>query len=67
MTEEELDAWRQFHLLYPIDDFHRIHRPAAVIASAFGGKYEAAIDFLQPKPKSRRPLKPVEVIRPRKE
>jgi len=29
---------------------HRYHRPAALVASAWGGKYQQAIDFLAPAP-----------------
>ncbi len=46
----ELDGWRSFYELYPFDDLHRFHRPAAVIGTAFGGKYESIIGFLAPSP-----------------
>jgi len=49
MTEAEFQNWVEFHLESPIDDFNRIHRPAALIARTFGGgdigKY---LDWLQP-------------------
>lgn len=58
----------EFDKVNPISDRRRIYGPAALIASAFGGKFEAALNFLLPKPKQQaRPLKPVEVIRTRKE
>lgn len=37
MTMPEFLAWWEFHQMWPIDDLHRIHRPAAVIASSSAG------------------------------
>lgn len=37
MTRVEFKAWRDFYKLWPFDDFHRFHRPAALIASSLGG------------------------------
>lgn len=70
MTLAEFNAWIEFDKVHPITDRKRIYGPAALVAASFGGvKFDAALDFLNPKPKSsRRPLKPVEVIRvPKKE
>lgn len=48
MPFSEFEAWRVYHHLYPIDDFHRIHRPAAMVAAAFGGQLHARLKWLQP-------------------
>lgn len=56
MTHAELEAWREFHLVNPIDDHHRIYRPAALMAAAFvSGKdkdnaVQGYLDWLEPKP-----------------
>lgn len=45
----EFEAWMEFYRLYPFDDYHRFHRPAALIASRFGnGDIVPYLDFLQP-------------------
>lgn len=52
----ELETWREFYVLYPFDDMHRFHRPAAMVASSHPGMkdIQQAIDgrlkWLQPKP-----------------
>jgi hypothetical protein len=33
-------------MLFPFDDEHRYHRPAALIASAWGGKFKEQLEFL---------------------
>ena len=49
MSRSEFLAWAQFYKLFPFDDFHRFHRPAAMIASAVGGGSMAErLDWLQP-------------------
>lgn len=50
MPAADIDGFRAFFELYPFDDLHRYHRPAALIASAFGGKYEDRLGFLAPSP-----------------
>lgn len=50
MPQRELQGWREFFVLYPFDDRHRYHIPAAMIAAAWGGKYEERIEFLSPRP-----------------
>lgn len=51
MTRAEFLAWIDFYRLYPFDDMHRIHRPAALIASGFGGgSIEDRLDWLHPQP-----------------
>ena len=52
--------------MYPIDDLHRLYRPAALIASAGAGKqaneaFASAIDVLAPKPK--KPTRPIRAAR----
>jgi len=36
--------------LYPFDDLHRYHRPAAAIAATMGGKLEQILQYLSPQP-----------------
>lgn len=50
MSAADLDGFRCFFEFHPFDDLHRFHRPAALIASAFGGKYEDRLAFLAPVP-----------------
>jgi hypothetical protein len=54
MSEPQLQSWREFFVLYPFDDYHRFHRPAALIASRQPGGAVDQIDnylkFLQPEP-----------------
>lgn len=58
-----------FFSLYPFDDLHRYHRPAALIFSAQAGKqqpqaFASALDVLAPKPKKpTRPVRRARVIR----
>jgi hypothetical protein len=58
MTQPEFLAWREFHRLYPFDDLHRYHRPAALVASTRPGlkdaqaSYDKNIEFLQPDPRN---------------
>jgi hypothetical protein len=50
-SKAELEEWRQFYRLYPFDDHHRYHRPAARIAASAGmggGDYQKYLDFLSP-------------------
>lgn len=69
LTEDELDYWREYHRLFPFDDLHRFHRPAALVYSAQFGKgapeaFSRALDTLAPKPKKRaRPMRRVRVIK----
>jgi hypothetical protein len=50
MPQRELHGWREFFVLYPFDDHHRFHRPAALLAAVFGGNYDNSIAFLSPRP-----------------
>ena len=54
MTEEEFQDWLDFYAMYPFDDFHRIHRPAALVSVSMAGGGDAFADrleVLQPDPK----------------
>jgi hypothetical protein len=49
MTMNEFETWMTFSQLYPFDDLHRYHRPAALVASRLaGGDLSACLDWLQP-------------------
>lgn len=56
MPKREIEAWREFYQLYPFDDFHRFHRPAALIASSHPGTTAMTdlitrrLEWLAPKP-----------------
>jgi hypothetical protein len=50
MTQTEYLSWIEFYRLYPFDDLHRYHRPAALVASRSGGNPQQYIDWLQPEP-----------------
>ena len=49
MSRGEFLAWVEFYRLYPFDDYHRIHRPAALIATSMSGtKLDELLEWLQP-------------------
>ena len=49
MSRNEFLRWGRFYELYPFDDLHRYHRPAAVVAASFGGgDVQPILDWLQP-------------------
>jgi hypothetical protein len=48
MTQAEFEGWQEFYVRYPFDDFHRFHRPAALVASSFGGKLPDMLEWLAP-------------------
>lgn len=51
MTQPEFLAWCEFYRLYPFDDMHRHHRPAALVASSMNGtEVEKLLDWLAPDP-----------------
>lgn len=50
MTPREFESWAAFYKLFPFDDRHRYHRPAAMVAASMGGKYDDRIAFLSPDP-----------------
>lgn len=49
MTLAEFTAWQVFFVKYPFDDYHRFHRPAALVAQlAGGGSLLDKLEWLQP-------------------
>lgn len=50
MSQAEFQRWVEFYTLYPFDDQHRYHRPAALIASRWGGDLQPLLDWLSPDP-----------------
>lgn len=51
MTPEAFRRWVAFYEQSPFDDFHRHHRPAALIANSMSGASTSELlDWLQPKP-----------------
>lgn len=51
MTADEFMSWAEFFTLYPFDDFHRYHRPAALVSMGMaGGDVAAKLEWLQPDP-----------------
>ena len=51
MTQREFASWAEFYRLFPFDDRHRYHRPAALVSTALGGgKYDDRLEFLSPEP-----------------
>jgi len=51
MTEAEYMHWLEFYRAYPFDDFHRFHRPAALVSVGLGGgEVQTRLDWLQPPP-----------------
>jgi hypothetical protein len=49
MSALEFRAWAEYYEAHPFDDLHRFHRPAALVASSFGGrKFDDALQFLAP-------------------
>lgn len=49
MLHAEFQAWGEFYRLYPFDDMHRYHRPAALVSvSMGGGEVQERLDWLQP-------------------
>lgn len=49
MTRPEFLAWIEFYRLFPFDDLHRFHRPAALVSQSFsGGDIQSRLDWLQP-------------------
>lgn len=54
MTQPEFLSWVEYYKLFPFDDYHRFHRPAALVASSLGGGGQDAmqerLNWLQPGP-----------------
>jgi hypothetical protein len=53
MCSAEFISWAEFYRQCPFDDFHRFHRPAALVAGSLGGGGEddmrKRLDWLQPR------------------
>lgn len=64
MTEAEFEAWVALDKHFPLDDHHRIYRPAAMVAASFSGQYEERLNRLSPDPRSKsRELRPAQIVR----
>ena len=51
MPVRDFHEMREFYRLFPFDDFHRFHRPAALVANAMSSaKTEELLRWLQPDP-----------------
>lgn len=50
MPQAEFMSWVQFYRLFPFDDFHRFHRPAALIGASMGGDVKSKLEWLAPEP-----------------
>lgn len=50
MSEDEFDAWCEYYRRWPFDDYHRFHRPAALVGQMTSGvkDIQPLLDFLQP-------------------
>jgi hypothetical protein len=49
ISERDFQGLREFYRMYPFDDYHRFHRPAALVAGAMaGGDMAARLEWLQP-------------------
>lgn len=49
MSQVEFERWIEFYMGQPFDDFHRFHRPAAMVAvSMAGGDVKDKLEWLQP-------------------
>lgn len=48
MTPREFAMWGEVYRQQPFDDYNRIHRPAALIASSFGGDLREMLQWLAP-------------------
>lgn len=51
MTQPEFLSWIEFYRLYPFDDMHRFHRPAALVSSSMSGtEVDKLLEWLAPDP-----------------
>lgn len=49
MSQREFRDWITFYRAHPFDDFHRYHRPAALISKSMsGGDIQELLDWLHP-------------------
>lgn len=48
LSAREINDWQWFYSQQPFDDFHRYHRPAALIAQSIGGgEIDTRLKWLQ--------------------
>lgn len=51
LTVKEINEWQRFYAQQPFDDFHRYHRPAALISQSIGGgEIQTRLDWLMFQP-----------------
>lgn len=50
MSQVEFVRWVEFYKMHPFDDYHRIYRPSAMLASVHGANTQEVLDWLQPRP-----------------
>lgn len=51
MSPDEFEQWKVFYSLFPFDDMHRFHRPAAMVSTSMGGgDLQKRLDWLQREP-----------------
>lgn len=51
MSQVEFESWVRFYNERPFDDYHRLYRPAALVArSMSGAEMGDLLEWLQPKP-----------------
>jgi hypothetical protein len=51
MTQPEFLAWLEFYRLSPFDDYHRLYRPAAMVAQSMaGGEIDERLAWLEKRP-----------------
>jgi hypothetical protein len=46
MTEAEFASWMAYYRLWPFDDYHRFHRPAALVSASLSGELDAKLKWL---------------------
>jgi len=50
ISNAEFIRWTDFYRKHPFDDFHRYHRPAALVATSMNGAdIKSLLDWLQPR------------------
>ena len=50
MSHAEFLRWVDFYKLHPFDDFHRYHRPAALVATSMNGAdVKLLLEWLEPR------------------
>lgn len=53
MPRTEFLAWAEYYRMWPFDDLHRYHRPAAMVAASMGGASVAErLEWLAPQPRA---------------